>query len=157
MRRDALEKRGDPGGQGACRGLETRNQETQKAERGSVCSVVRSAILKSPTDYFFKIPHISNIPPGSSVHGISPARILEWVAICYSRGSSWPRGQTQVSCISCIGRQILYHWAIWEALLTWKLIYSQVSGIRTWTSLGSGGIILPSTEGLSSTPGSSTI
>ena len=30
-------------------------------------------------------------PPGSSVHGISLARILEWVAISYSRGSSQPR------------------------------------------------------------------
>ena len=39
----------------------------------------------------------------------------EWIAISYSRGSSWPRDQTQVSCISCIGRQILYHWASWEA------------------------------------------
>ena len=39
-------------------------------------------------------------PPGSSVHGILQARILEWVAIPFSRGSSWPRGQTQVSCIA---------------------------------------------------------
>ena len=38
-------------------------------------------------------------PPGSSVHSISQARILEWVAILFSRGSSLPRGQTQVSCI----------------------------------------------------------
>ena len=45
-------------------------------------------------------------PPGSSVHGILQARILEWVAISSSRGSSQPRDQT---CISCIGRQILYH------------------------------------------------
>ena len=37
-------------------------------------------------------------PPGSSVHGISQARILEWVAISYSRGSSWSRDQTLVSC-----------------------------------------------------------
>ena len=37
-------------------------------------------------------------PPGSSVHGILQARILEWVAIPSSRGSSWPRDQTQVSC-----------------------------------------------------------
>ena len=37
--------------------------------------------------------------PGSSVHGISQARLLEWVAISFSRGSSWPRAQTQVSCI----------------------------------------------------------
>ena len=42
----------------------------------------------------------------SSVHGILQARILEWVAIPCSRGSSWLRDQTQ---ISCIGRQILYH------------------------------------------------
>ena len=52
-------------------------------------------------------------PPGSSVHGISQARILEWVAILFSRGPSWPRDQI---CISCIGRWILYHWATREAL-----------------------------------------
>ena len=50
-------------------------------------------------------------PPGSSVHGIFQERILEWVAISYSRASSWPRNWTWVSCISCIGREILYHWA----------------------------------------------
>ena len=38
-------------------------------------------------------------PPASSVHGIFQARILEWVAISYLRGSFWPRDQTQVSCI----------------------------------------------------------
>ena len=37
-------------------------------------------------------------PPGSSVHGILQARILEWVAILFSSGSSWPRDWTQVSC-----------------------------------------------------------
>ena len=41
-------------------------------------------------------------------HGVSQARILEWVAIFFSRGSPWLRGWTHVSCI---GRQILYHWA----------------------------------------------
>ena len=35
--------------------------------------------------------------PGSSVHGIFPARILEWVIISFSRASSWPRDQTRVS------------------------------------------------------------
>ena len=39
-------------------------------------------------------------PPGSSVHGILQARVLEWVAISFSRGSSWPRDQTQVSHIA---------------------------------------------------------
>ena len=51
-------------------------------------------------------------PPGSSIHGISQARILEWVAISFSRGSFWPRDWTH---ISFIGRQILYHWATWKA------------------------------------------
>ena len=37
-------------------------------------------------------------PPGSVVHGIFQARIQEWVAIPFSKGSSWPRDQTQVSC-----------------------------------------------------------
>ena len=36
-------------------------------------------------------------PPGSSVHGISQARILEWIAISFSRGSSWPSDQTHIS------------------------------------------------------------
>jgi len=39
-------------------------------------------------------------PPGFSVHGILQARILEWVAIPFSRGSSQPRDQTQVSHIA---------------------------------------------------------
>ena len=47
-------------------------------------------------------------PPGSSVRGISQPRILEWVAVSYARGSSWPGDRIWVSCI---GRQILYHWA----------------------------------------------
>ena len=48
-------------------------------------------------------------PPGSSVHGILQARILECVVVPSSRGSSRPRDQTQVSYVSCIGRQVLYH------------------------------------------------
>ena len=51
-------------------------------------------------------------PPGSSVYGILWARIQEWVTIPFSKGSSWPRDGTGISCIS---RQILYHWATWEA------------------------------------------
>ena len=39
-------------------------------------------------------------PPGSSVHGVSQTRVLEWVAIAFSRGCSRPRDQTQVSRIS---------------------------------------------------------
>ena len=53
-------------------------------------------------------------PPGSSVHGIFQARVLKWVVISYSRRSSQPRDRTHFSCISCIGRWFLYHWATWE-------------------------------------------
>ena len=44
-------------------------------------------------------PHVLSLP-GSSFHGNFLARILEWVAILFSRGSFWPRGGTQVSCIA---------------------------------------------------------
>ena len=67
----------------------------------SVTSVVSDSL--PPMDYS---------PPGSSVHGILQARILEQVVISFSRGSSQPRDGTHVLCIS---RQILYHWAIMEA------------------------------------------
>ena len=40
--------------------------------------------------------------PGSSVHGILQARILEWVAVSFSRGSSWPRDWSGISYVSCI-------------------------------------------------------
>ena len=50
-------------------------------------------------------------PAGFSVHRIYKVRILEWVAKP-SRGSSWLGNWT---CVSCIGRQILYHWATREA------------------------------------------
>ena len=72
------------------------------------CSVAQSyLILCDPLDYSIS---------GCSVHGILQARILEWIAISSWMGSSLPRDWTCVSCISCIGRQILYHWATWEAL-----------------------------------------
>ena len=50
-------------------------------------------------------------PSGYSVHEIFQARILEWVAVSFSKGSSWPRDQM---CTSCIDRWILYHCATWE-------------------------------------------
>ena len=47
--------------------------------------------------------------PGSSAQGILQARMLEWVAMPFSRESSRPRDRTCVSYDSCIGRHILYH------------------------------------------------
>ena len=52
-------------------------------------------------------------PPRLSVHG---TRILEWASMPSSRGSSWPRDRTRISCGSLHpGRWVLYHWATWEA------------------------------------------
>ena len=61
-------------------------------------------------------------PPGFSVHGILQARILEWIDVSFSRGSSLSRDQTHISCISCISSRILYHRAAGEALIKclWK-------------------------------------
>ena len=62
-------------------------------------------------------------PPSSSVRDIFQASILEWVVISSSRVSSWPMDQScfsWVSFIGIIGRQILYHWATWEAHLVVK-------------------------------------
>ena len=47
--------------------------------------------------------------PGSSVHEILQARILEWVSMLFSRGSSGPRGHAHTSCIFGIGTQAVYH------------------------------------------------
>ena len=54
--------------------------------------------------------------PGFFIHGIFQARILEWVAISFSRGSSWPRDQTQVSCIA--GR----FFTIWATTEAWRIL-----------------------------------
>ena len=72
-------------------------------------------------------------PPGSSVHGISQARILEWAAISFSRGSSWPRNQTWVYWIFCIGRWVLYllsHWGSWTRADSFYKILSWPSSFR---------------------------
>ena len=55
-------------------------------------------------------------PPGSSVHGVSQARILEWVATSFSRGPSWPRDRTHVSCVCCIASGFFTYWGIREVL-----------------------------------------
>ena len=60
--------------------------------------------------------------PSSSVHGIFQVRILVWHAISFSRGSPQPKVQTHVSYISCIGRQILYHWTTRNALSSPQLL-----------------------------------
>ena len=73
------------------------------------CTLAAAKLLQScPT----LCEPIDGGPPGSSVHGIFQARMLEWVAIYSSKGFSQPRDQTQVSCIT--GR-FFSDWATREA------------------------------------------
>ena len=65
---------------------------------------------------------VDGSPSGSSVHGISQARILKWVAILYCRRSPRSRDQT---CVSCIGKWILYPCA------TWKALFFQFSSVQS--------------------------
>ena len=58
-------------------------------------------------------------PAGSSIHGIFQARVLDWVAISFPRGSSWPRNQTLVSRIA--GR-LFTIWATREAQYNLKKV-----------------------------------
>ena len=91
--------------------LSTEDEENSIREPWTViklCSITKSCLtLWDPIDYS---------PPGSSVHDILQARTLEWVFMPSSRGSSRPMDRSLVSCISCIGRRIVYHYATWEAL-----------------------------------------
>ena len=120
----------------------------------SISLVIRAMQIKSATRYHFTPTVVLSLvakvcptlcdpmewsPSGSYVHGIFQARTLERAAISYSRGSSWPRNQTHVSCISCAGRQILYHCPSWEArvvLCKW-LIFGQNMGVRVITCIHS--------------------
>ena len=67
--------------------------------------------------------------PGFSVRGIFQARILEWVAISYPRGSPRPRDETHISCVPGIGRQILYRCG------TWQTLYCSCAKCRSWVIL----------------------
>ena len=67
-----------------------------------LCSVLQSCLTLCNT--------MDCSPPGSSVNGISQARRLEWVAMPFSTGTSWPRDQTHISFVSCTGSQLLCPW-----------------------------------------------
>ena len=80
--------------------------EPELEEKFQVCRHSRSVIF---TDHVCSITSIVSgfWPP----HGRpeEPSRLLEWIAIPSSRGSSWTRDRTCISCISCIGKWVLYH------------------------------------------------
>ena len=109
------------------RGLSTVLYETTKDTRGKAelwclpyncccCCLVTElcAILLRCDSFVMQLfcDLVDCSPPGSSIHGIILAKILEWVSISSSRGSSQPRDQTY---ISCTGRQVLFYWATREA------------------------------------------
>ena len=83
-------------------GSRTVSWKDPMADAGRVCaeSLQACPTLCDPVDCS---------PPGSSVHGMLQARILDWVAISSSRGSSEPKNRTCISCVSCISRWVLYH------------------------------------------------
>ena len=56
---------------------------------------------------------------GSFVHGIFPGKNTGESCHFLLQGSSWPRDQTRISCVSFLGRQILNHWATREAPVLW--------------------------------------
>ena len=71
-----------------------------------VCTITQVCVLVAQPCLTLCDPTDCN-PPGSSIHGILQARVPEWVAIAFFRGSSWPRDRTQISHIE--GR----HFTIW--------------------------------------------
>ena len=93
-----------------------------KERKKKVKSLSRVRLLATPWTAAHQAPPSMGFcsPPGSSVHGILQARILEWVAISFSKGSFWPRDWTQFSHIA--GRSFNL-WATREAHLTEVSIY----------------------------------
>ena len=69
--------------------------------------------------------------PWKSIHGIFQARILEWVGISSSRGSSWPRDQTRVSCVSCTAGRFFNAEPLGKPLLPHNCYQINIAG-PTW-------------------------
>ena len=76
--------------------------------------------------------HTDCSQPGFSTHGISKARLLEWVSISSSRGSSQSRDRICISWISCIAKWILYHCSTWEA---WEMLVRTAKQRKACSSL----------------------
>ena len=74
-------------------------------------------------------PHGLYSLPDSYVHGIFQARILEWVVISFFRGSFLQKDRICISCISCIGRWVLYQLGLWGSPQLWQKNSSSESQI----------------------------
>ena len=89
----------------------------QNIEQSSLCYTVGPCWLCVCSSCLTLWDLMDYSPPGSSVHGIFLARILEWISIFFSRESSQPRDQTHFPGVSCIARRILYCWTSGEPFL----------------------------------------
>ena len=81
-------------------------QVDSKAAKAAEPSEKRKVKLLVTRSYVTLCDPMDSIPPGSSIHGISQARMLKCVAIPFSKGSSKPKARTWVSCM---GRWSLYY------------------------------------------------
>ena len=94
-------------------------------------------------------------PPDYSVHWISQARILERVAISFSRGSSQPRDWTFASCL---GRRLLYHWTTWKTWTPFARTYIRIQlPFSIWGRLVPGAVCTPKCRILAYIKGRSTM
>ena len=84
--------------------VNTRKRKPNKYSKKSVCMCAK--FLQSCTTFCDPMNYSL---PGSSVHGILPARGLKWVAMPFFKVSSLPRDGTCVSYVTCLDRQVLYH------------------------------------------------
>ena len=93
--------------------LDTTEVTQQQQQQGSMSRLSNQCARLCVFSCVRLCDSMDSSPPASSIHGIILARILEWVAISFSRAFSLPRDQTH---ISCIGKQVLYHCTTWEAI-----------------------------------------
>ena len=90
-------------------------QKVTRRSKGNFCLEVCVCVPAQPRPSLCDLMDLRR--PGSSVCEVFQARILEWVFISFPKGSSPPRNRTCDSCLFCIGKQILYHWATWESFI----------------------------------------
>ena len=105
-----MDRSGGQSGKEVCGVFQARGSSTYKGLESRQSTNERSLCAKLLQSCPTLCNSMDYSPPGSSVPGIPQARILQWVAMASSRGSSWSMVQTRVSYISCIDECVLYHW-----------------------------------------------
>ena len=105
-----------------------------------VCVCVHTCALSVTQMYLTLCNPMDYTPSGSSVLGIFQARLLEWVAMSSSRGSSQPRDETCVlcflHCVSCIGRWILHDCATWKRVCVCVCVFVYIlTCVTIWLCL----------------------